>query len=33
MNVRRERAQRFYRDLGFVPSRVGMKLYLGGGEA
>lgn len=29
-NARRERAQKFYRDLGFVPSHVGMKLYLGG---
>lgn len=31
-NARRERAQQFYRDLGFVPSHIGMKLYLGGGD-
>jgi GNAT superfamily N-acetyltransferase len=29
-NARRGRAQRFYKDLGFVPSHVGMKRYLGG---
>ncbi len=29
-NAERVRAQRFYADLGFVPSHVGMKLYLGG---
>jgi GNAT superfamily N-acetyltransferase len=29
-NARRERARAFYADLGFVPSHVGMKLYLGG---
>ena len=28
-NARRERAQEFYRRLGFVPSHVGMKLYVG----
>jgi GNAT superfamily N-acetyltransferase len=27
-NRRRDRAQRFYERLGFVPSHVGMKLYL-----
>lgn len=30
-NSRRERAQEFYRRLGFVASHVGMKLYLGAG--
>ncbi len=29
-NAERVRAQRFYADLGFVPSHVGMKFYLGG---
>lgn len=29
-NAQRERAQKFYRELGFVGSHVGMKLYLGG---
>ena len=29
-NARHERAQQFYKNLGFVPSHVGMKLYLGG---
>jgi GNAT superfamily N-acetyltransferase len=29
-NARRDRAQTFYRELGFVPSHVGMKRYLGG---
>jgi GNAT superfamily N-acetyltransferase len=28
-NARRVRAQEFYKGLGFVPSHVGMKLYLG----
>jgi GNAT superfamily N-acetyltransferase len=28
-NARRERAQAFYRSLGFTASHVGMKLYLG----
>jgi GNAT superfamily N-acetyltransferase len=32
-NAKRTRAQAFYRRLGFVPSHVGMKLYLGGGDA
>lgn len=30
-NARRARAQEFYRELGFVASHVGMKLYLGEG--
>lgn len=29
-NARRERARSFYEELGFVPSHIGMKLYLGG---
>jgi GNAT superfamily N-acetyltransferase len=29
-NARRARARRFYEDLGFVASHVGMKYYLGG---
>jgi GNAT superfamily N-acetyltransferase len=29
-NARRTRAREFYEGLGFVPSHVGMKLYLGG---
>lgn len=29
-HAERVRAQRFYADLGFVASHVGMKLYLGG---
>ena len=29
-NARRTRARRFYEDLGFVASHVGMKYYLGG---
>jgi ribosomal protein S18 acetylase RimI-like enzyme len=29
-NARRERAQAFYRSLGFTATHVGMKLYLGG---
>lgn len=29
-NAQRVRAQEFYRELGFVASHVGMKLYLGG---
>ena len=29
-NRQRERAQDFYTSLGFVPSHIGMKLYLGG---
>jgi GNAT superfamily N-acetyltransferase len=29
-NARRERAHTFYERLGYVPSHVGMKLYLGG---
>lgn len=32
-NSRRRRAQAFYRELGFVDSHVGMKLYLGGENA
>jgi len=32
-NARRARAQEFYKELGFVASHVGMKLYLGEGEA
>lgn len=32
-NRARERAQEFYQRLGFVPSHVGMKLYLGGESA
>ena len=32
-NARRARAQAFYERLGFVPSHVGMKLYLGADEA
>lgn len=28
-NARRTRAREFYEDLGFVPSHIGMKLYLG----
>jgi GNAT superfamily N-acetyltransferase len=32
-NACRTRAQAFYERLGFVPSHVGMKLYLGGDEA
>ena len=29
-NAQRVRAQEFYQRLGFVPSHIGMKLYLGG---
>jgi GNAT superfamily N-acetyltransferase len=29
-NAHRERAHTFYERLGYVPSHVGMKLYLGG---
>ena len=29
-NARRDRARAFYERLGYVPSHVGMKLYLGG---
>jgi GNAT superfamily N-acetyltransferase len=32
-NARRVKAQEFYRQFGFVASHVGMKLYLGEGEA
>ncbi|MGZ6803583.1 MAG: GNAT family N-acetyltransferase [Nocardioidaceae bacterium] len=32
-NARRTRAHAFYRRLGFVPSHVGMKLYLQGDDA
>lgn len=32
-NAQRVRAQEFYRELGFVASHVGMKLYLGGRQA